>query len=332
MKDSSASVFEFMVQEVSAQGKFRVRESGVVCDSGPVLHAVDYKGHASLLVPVESLSAGQLDWTTKALALQFKELDVDGRLTPFLVLQCLDPKLQDQFGLMSDDVLDAIEDEPAKALKVAIATIDRWRQLFEHERGSLLGPAQLAGVMAELIVLQRLVEIHGPKAVVAWQGPDGGRHDFVFDGCSVEVKATTNHNNMIVTIHGARQLLAPENAELYIWAFQLERTPTGVAVPEQVQALIRRGVPRLDLLTKLAEVGYQDTDSDAYQNTKFQALADKTFLVDSDFPRITPETLRPSGIIDKISNISYSVDLGQFQGEMLCVESLALPAVGSGSC
>lgn len=332
MKDSSASVFDFMVQQVSAQGKFRVRESGVVCHAGPVLHAVDYKGNASLMVPLESLTAAHLDWATKALAMQCKELDVEGRLTPFLVLQCLDPKLQDQFGLMSDDILEAIESEPDKALKVAVATIDRWRQLFEHERVGLLGPAQLAGLMAELIVLHRLVMIHGPKAVMAWQGPDGGRHDFVFAEASLEVKATMNHNNMIVAIHGARQLQSPDTGGLYLWAFQLERTPTGESVPEQIHALIRAGVPRLQLLTKLAEVGYQDTDSSAYESLKFQPLADRTFLVSADFPRITPETLRPQGMIDKLSNVSYSVDLGQFRSVVLPLESIALAPAGSEEC
>lgn len=328
MKESSASVFEFMVQETSAHGKFRVRDSGVACDQGAVLHAVDSQGRASLLVPLASLKDGQLDWHSKALSLQFKELDVDGLLTPFLLLQCLDPKLRSQFGLLSDDVLEGIEQNPSAGLQVATSTVDRWRRLFEYGPGGLLGPSQLAGIFAELLVLERLVDRRGPTALVAWQGPSGNRHDYVFDGLSLEVKATTNHNNMIVTIHGGKQLLAPDGSSLYLQAFQLERNPTGLSVPDKVHNLIEQGVSRFDLLALLDGTGYRDSDSDAYSNVRFMSLQDKTFLVDSKFPRITPETIHPTDMIEKIANISYSVDLGQMESTEIEIGSLIMPSGG----
>ena len=332
MKESSASVFEFMVQETSAHGKFRVRDSGVECREGAVLHAVDSHGRASLLVPLASLKEGQLDWHSRALSLQFKELDVDGSLTPFLLLQCLDPRLRTQFGLLSDDVLEGIEQNPAAGLQVATSTVDRWRRLFESGSGGLLGPSQLAGIFAELLVLEQLVETHGPTALVAWQGPSGNRHDYVFDGLSLEVKATTNHNNMVVTIHGGKQLLAPQGSDLYLMAFQLERNPTGLSVPDKVHNLIEKGVSRFDLLTLLDGPGYRDSDSDAYSNIRFTPLQDKTFLVDAAFPRITPETIHPTGMIEKIANISYSVDLGQLESTEIDTRSLVMPSSGVPKC
>lgn len=330
MKESSASVYDFLVHELSTQGKFRVRETGIACGSGQVLHAVDHKGRASILVPLESLSSGQLDWSTKALELHFKELEVDSRLVPYLVLQCVDPKLQDQFGLMSDDILEAIDADPNRALKASLATIDRWRQLFELEYSPLLGPAQLAGIMAELTVLERLSAIHGPKALFAWQGPDGNRHDFVFSSVSVEVKATTNHNNMVVTIHGGKQLLCPDAGELYLHAFQLERTPTGTSVPQQVHKLIESGMPRLDLLGKLAGAGYQDADSESYAGHRFSLLDDKVFRVESDFPRITSETVQPPEILERLTSLSYCVDLGQIAPTSLSLSSLVI--IGRDQC
>lgn len=332
MKESSASIFEFMVQETSAHGKFRVRDSGVACDQGAVLHAVDSHGRASLLVPLASLKVGQSDWHSKALSLQFKELDVDGLRTAFLLLQCLDPKLRAQFGLLSDDVLEGIEQNPAAGLQVATSTVDRWRRLFEYGAGGLLGPSQLAGIFAELLVLEQLVDTHGPTALVAWQGPSGNRHDFVFDGLSLEVKATTSHNNMIVTIHGGKQLLAPEGSALYLRAFQLERNPTGISVPGKVRDLIEHGVSRFDLLTLLDGQGYRDSDSDAYSNIRFTSLQGKSFLVDSDFPRITPETIQPTEMIERIANISYTVDLGQLESAEVDIGSLVMPSGGDQKC
>jgi hypothetical protein len=102
--------------------------------------------------PVGTPKGGPLDWHSKSLSLQTLELAVDGVQRPFVILRCIDPKLHHQFGLLADDVLDAIEVDPARASNAVSATLDRWRNLFEAERGALLGTAQLAGIMAELTV------------------------------------------------------------------------------------------------------------------------------------------------------------------------------------
>jgi hypothetical protein len=331
VKESSASVFEFMVRQASVQGKFKVRDSGVTCGAGSVLHAVDHLGRASILVPLSKLTPSQLDWSSKSLSLQFRELDVEGRLTPFLLLQCVDRKLQDQFSLLVDDILDAVEIAPERGLQAALATIDRWRQLFEHEQELLLGPARLAGIMAELLVLEKLTEFHGPTALHSWQGPAGNRHDYVFQRLSLEVKATTNHNNMIVTIHGGKQLLAPDGGELYLIAYQLERTPTGVSVPEKVRGLIQLGIPRLELLARLADEGYRDVDAESYASHRFQSLATKMYRVDDVFPRITPETVQPPEILDRVMGISYALDLGQLAETPLDLASI-LTGAGEPRC
>ena len=147
----------------------------------------------------------------------------------------------------------------------------------------------------------------------AWQGPKGNRHDFVFADCSIEVKATTNHNNMVVTIHGGRQLAAPDQGDLYLRALQMERSPNGTSVPGKIRELIELGVSRLELLTVLSGARYSDADSSAYEGLKFTTLSENSYLVDASFPRITAETLFPSGTIERLGNISYSIDLGHME-------------------
>lgn len=313
MRESSVSVFEFLARDVSAAGSFHSRKSGISSAEGEVLCAVDAAGRPTVLVPMGASEGGPLDWHSKSLALQTLELTVDGLHQPFFILRCIDPRLHHQFGLLADDVLNAIELDPESAPKAVSATLDRWRNLFEAERGALLGPAQLAGIMAELSVLHELVRSHGPRALYAWQGPKGNRHDFVFADCSVEVKATTNHNNMVVTIHGGRQLAAADQGDLYLRALQLERTPNGISVPAKVKELIDLGVSRLELLTSLGGAHYFDVDSSAYEGIKFSTLSGNSYLIDASFPRITADTLIPSGTIERLSNISYSIDLGHVQ-------------------
>jgi hypothetical protein len=313
LRESSASVFDFLAKDVSAAGSFHSRKSGISAADGEVLCAVDAGGRPTLLVPVGTPNGGPLDWASKSLALQTLELAVDGVQRPFVILRCIDPKLHHQFGLLADDVLDAIELDPDKASNAVSATLDRWRNLFEAERRSLLGTAQLAGIMAELTVLHEIVGSHGPQALSAWQGPKGNRHDFVFADCSIEVKATTNHNNMVVTIHGGRQLAAPDQGDLYLRALQLERSPNGTSVPGKIRELIALGVSRLELLTVLSGAHYSDADSSAYEGLRFTTLSENSYLVDANFPRITAETLLPSGTIERLGNISYSVDLGHME-------------------
>lgn len=313
MRESSASIFEFLAKDVSQAGNFHTRKSGISALDGDVLHAVDASGRPSMLIPIGHLKDSPLGWQSKSLSLQTLELPAGSAQRPFVILRCVDSKLHHQFGLLADDVLDAIELEPANAARAVASTLDRWRNLFEAERGALLGAAQLAGIMAELIVLEQLVKAHGPQAITAWKGPDGSRHDFVFAGCSLEVKATTNHNNMVVTIHGGRQLSPPDSGDLYLRAFQLERSPNGTSIPGMVEELIALGVSRLELLTVLSGAHYSDADSSAYEGFRFTTLSESSYLVDASFPRITAETLLPFGTIERLSNISYSIDLGHME-------------------
>lgn len=330
MRESSASVFNFLAKDVSAAGSFHSRKSGVSAADGEVLCAVDSAGQPALLVPISASTKGPPSWASKSLSLQTTELAVDDSQRPFVILRCIEPKLHHQFGLLADDVLDAIAEAPQGASKAVSATLDRWRNLFESERGSLLGAEQLAGLMGELSVLHELVKCHGPRALSAWQGPNGNRHDFVLYDCAIEVKATSNHNNMVVTIHGGRQLAPPDRGELYLRVFQLERTPNGISVPDKVKEVIALGVSRLDLLTVLSGANYSDVDSSAYDGVRFSTLSESSYLVDASFPRITADTLVPEGTIERLGNISYSVDLGHLESIRLNLSGFSLESGGQG--
>lgn len=330
MRESAASVFEFLAKDAAGAGNFRTRKSGIADVDGEVLCAIDASGRPALLVPLRDPKDSLLGWHSKSLLLQTFDLDLDGVPRPFIILRCIDPRLNRQFGMLADDILDAIGIQPENASTAVSVTLSRWRSLFEGERGALLGAAQLAGIMAELLVLQQLVKSHGAQALSAWQGPHGHRHDFIFGDCSLEVKATTNHNNMVVTIHGGRQLAAPDHGQLYLRAFQLERTPNGTSVPGQIDQIVDLGVPRLDLLAALQGEHYSEADATIYEETRFSILSGKSFLVDDKFPRITAETLAPPEMIDRLSNISYSIDLGQINAISFKLEAVAL-SVGKSS-
>lgn len=140
----------------------------------------------------------------------------------------------------------------------------------------------------------------------------------------MEVKATTNHNSMVVTIHGGRQLAAPDQGDLYLRALQLERSPNGTSVPGKVKQLIALGVSRIELLTVLSGAGYSDADSSVYEGSRFTTLSENSYVVDASFPRITAETLCPSGTIERLGNISYSIDLGHMEEIKLDLSTVSM--------
>lgn len=309
-EESSGSIFGYLQGQVPAVNKLTIRNTEIVTPHGSPVHAIDGNGSPMLLVPVGGGSKNALDWQNKAITFGYRVLKSSESDETFLALQCISPKLLPQFSMMVDDVLDSIRKRPEDADIATRQTVERWRELLRDHKGPLLSASQLAGLYGELTFLQQLAGEHAASALSAWTGPQGNRHDFEFANASVEVKATTNHNNMVVSFHGSRQLEKTEQSPLYVSAYQIESTPTGQPISALLQRLYDTGLSRLDLLGRLQRLGYFEADSEHYAEHRFQVLSTKVFEVDNDFPRITHDTLVDPLMLDMISGLQYSVDLG----------------------
>ncbi len=321
-KESSNSIFSFLQGQVPAPQKLTIRSTDVVTKHGPIVHAINGNGYPTLLVPVETNRDNSIEWENKFVSFGYRTLTVEGKPQAFLALQCLTDRVLSQFGLLADDILDAVGANPAEADLLTRQTMGRWKELLRDAKPRLLGEAQLSGLYGELLFLDQLAFHHGAWVLRSWTGPLGNRHDFEFANASFEVKTTTSSNTMVVVFHGSRQLEATSGLPLYVSAYQVERTPQGESIQTVLQRLYDSGLDRLQMLRLLEKVGYFESDSEYYASHRFLALASKTLAVDNAFPRITHETMPMPGMLDGISALQYSVDLGPLQAFDACLEEL----------
>lgn len=311
--ETSATVYGFMGQESAEGGGYRVRATKTNSLGGDLLHAIDGDGRPTLLVPLTDADFIPIPWETQSLQFDTRTLTLRGDNTSFAILKCTDSRLYRQFFLLVDDVLQAVSGDSGDAVRRLVTTVESWKSLFERPMNSMLGPAQLAGLWGELEFLRTSFSEMGPGAIEAWVGPSGARHDFVFDELAVEVKTTTSLESMVVGIHGTHQLEAPHGSRLYMIVYQVERQRAGRSVPELIEKLVTEGIPRVQLLEQLSNIGYYHSDADNYEKDRFRTIQSKTVEIDAEFPRITPETVSPASFLEYIHHVQYSVDLSRFK-------------------
>jgi hypothetical protein len=321
--ESSAGIFAYLINQPQTIGKLTVRPTGVKTSHGQVVHAVDESGFPSLMVPVEASDHEYVEWQNKAVTLRRRNLPVQGVTQTFLVLQSTSSRLLSQFSLLADDILEAVSAYPESAAMIMRQTVERWKEMLRDQKAPLLSEEQLIGLFGELLFLEELACEHGPLALHAWQGPNGGRHDFAFQNASVEVKTTTTLDTFTVTFHGTKQLEKPVDRFLYVQGYRVEPTIAGESVPQVLQRLFNLGISRLELLRLVEQLGYSETDANHYAERRFAVLSRRSVAVNGDFPRITSETISEE-ILHRISALRYQVDLQLQEESVLGVAWLEL--------
>lgn len=306
--EASSSIFAFLKTQATAQNKMTVRLTEIETSLGPMAHAIDRQGFATLLIPVDEQEIGIGEWKNQSVTVDYRQIGIDDAVKDFLVLQCRSSGLHEQFSLLADDILEAVACKPNRAPGIALETLERWKELLRDQRKPLLSDEQLIGVMGELLFLEELLSVHGPDAITSWQGPLGARHDFDFHNSAVEIKSTLSRDSFPAVFHGAKQLEAPVNRELFVRGYQFEKTIAGNSIPQVLSRLFVGGFKRYEILNLLENIGYSESDSSNYEGRKFEVLAQKTSLVDDDFPKLTVGTVSEE-ILDQISMLRYTVDL-----------------------
>lgn len=308
--EGSADIFRLLAGRLAAPGVFAIREAPVHVPGGTVAHALDPEGRPALLIPLQRGDPVVEDTTSRGVTLRHREYLDAGVLWRYLVVRCESAELQHPFAVFTDEVLSALEKDSSSPQVTCQVHLDRWRDLLAPARTSLLGAAALAGLLAELHVLERLSAIHPGRALDAWTGPEGGRHDFNTTGRALEVKATLQRERFAVEIHGVKQLETPPASRLLLYAEQLETGPVaGDTVPACIDRLLGLGVQGHRFFEKLALLGYQPGEQQAYQTVHFSLTATRLFEVSGKFPRIVPASLTEPAVLDRIQLIRYTIDL-----------------------
>ena len=113
----------------------------------------------------------------------------------------------DHFVVSVNERLSATDESAVRAVETVL---QRWRQVLIAPSGAP-GRNRLAEILSELLAVSGAVHASGVPRIRFWVGPFGARHDMRWGSAAVEVKTTRSRTgHRVTTIHGADQLLAPE--------------------------------------------------------------------------------------------------------------------------
>lgn len=306
-----SQAFDVLETVANPEARLMTRQSGIGNPWGELLFGVDSTGRRHLLIPIEA--GGEILEDRASAGVQIHDTGVIAEVGRFADVICLRPHLGAIFEILVEDLLDALEDS-ADPVADAHGVLERWRELFERPRTSLLGTTELAGVVGELIVLR---ELAGPETQCQaswWTGPLGHVHDIVGPGHSLEVKTTLKRDDSHVVIHGLGQLASLPGRDLHLVFVRLLQDPAGLfTLPGLIDELSQTGLNRSELVSRAQSAGVDRRDYPTYDEIAFSIVAIEAFPTDVvGFPRLTEQSIGgppPPGV----STVQYTADLNVVQ-------------------
>jgi hypothetical protein len=297
-------------QPATGERRLRVSQLPITTDQGPMAAAVDHEGHRHLLVPIDSHRKIRSGLDGPVLQLRKRPLEDEDTYQTFADLVCLRKDLNDLFTGLCVDVLSTVERLPGNPVKALYRVLDRWKSLFQAQTPTL-GPEQLLGIFAELLVLSELLR-RDPSAHRLWLGPRGHRHDFSTGTVAIEVKAGADGKGRKPRIHGLAQLEVPVDGLLNPAWFSLNRVTTqdaGTGFIDLVEQVLHSCDDEGAVIGLLAEAGYSPLEDDRYRDVRFAVAEEKWFHVGLGFPGLTSSALAAAGLPVSVEDVEYTVDL-----------------------
>jgi hypothetical protein len=288
-----------------------------------VLFALDEVGNRHLLVPLIDPTQAVADRRSAGVHLRSFALEEDGSQRAFLDVACRKRHLNEVFGLLAAEMLEALAKDCRDAGRVCKSVLLRWRELLDREQSQVLPLDALVGLYAELSVLRELIR-RDVRTLVTWTGPLGTPFDFTSGALAIEAKGILG-TTWDVVIHGLEQLDVPAGTSLWLSVLQLQRgEPDGESVPDVVDDLISIGADKPVLVARLARIGYAVDDRESYSEIRFRRLASRTWSVGEDFPRVTRASFRPGAPPRALKALTYVLDLGTVDQSPLDVDEVAV--------
>lgn len=302
-----AEHYVFLEAEAGTFGDERVltRPVGLSLEHGDLLVAIDGTGARHLLVPLAP-DTPAAPRGSKAISVAKRALDVEGVTVWFLDLRCVEPRLRLVFERLVDDIVGRLSERGDQPLRVCQRAIDEWRDLFEDASEDLPRSAVI-GLVGELEVLRILANQEPVSALDSWLGPQAAVHDFVNpSNRAIEVKTTASVDGNYVEVSNADQLDPALVASLLVVAVHVRPDPTAPSLDDRIEELFRMGVPRRDLINRVADAGYI---FEAYMGeARYAVRSMRAWPVDATFPGIRRSDFSP-GRLRGVSKLQYELAL-----------------------
>jgi hypothetical protein len=283
---------------------------------GRLLAGVDRLGRRHYLVKLEPDEQPLDDAKSRGLEIATRDLSpVDGEKGRYIDIVCLQPAGHDVFDALGGElaaILAVATEQPAIVAKRVIA---KWRQFWLAPVGPSLGREEQLGLFAELWFLTFwLVPVVGViRALKAWRGPHGSRHDVEMSGISFEVKASTSRSIRSHEIHGIDQLAWPDGGQLFLYSAVLADEGGGTNTLPGIVSRLRDLASADDEATVVLEsglsaVGYSATSIEDL-DLRIRVVDELLYRVDQGFPRIVRGSFHSGNVPSGVGMISYSIHL-----------------------
>lgn len=286
---------------------------GVATVVGPIRLALGPNGEARLLLPLAAFDDVVGVEAAGALAVTTASFMQDGRALRFLDLTCLASELEQVFGEVVDEIVSRV-DAGQRCIDATRTTLNDFRTLLAPAIPNLVDRARVAGLVGELVVLNRLLDLSS-SAWRSWRGPLGDRHDFRVGDASLEVKASLRADATSITINGLEQLAPPSGGRLNLVHMALEPVSGGLLT---VRRLGERALAMADdpggLRDILVKVGCPSVDADAWNSDAFRIESEAVYRVEAGFPRIVPSVFDSGRAPDGVDDVTYRINLDAASG------------------
>lgn len=276
--------------------------------AGRVRLAVGQGGEARVLLPLTESETPATLQGGNGLSISISSFNRKGRPLRFLDLLCLSRDLEPVFAEFTDEILARVASGRSCELAVR-STVEDFRLLLLQAEGGAIDTRRVAGLIAELTVLNRLLE-RSSLGWNAWRGPTGDRHDFRRGDTSLEVKASLRADASTITINGLDQLEVPDTGSLHLLRMVLEPVEGGShSVSELAAKAISRASEPRRLRALLAAMGCADIDAESWNRHRFRVDSESLYGVRPGFPRLTTSMLTGRVAPHGVHKVAYEVDL-----------------------
>jgi hypothetical protein len=186
-------------------------------------------------------------------------------------------------------------------------------------------------LFAEVWFMRRwlMSQLDAREAVRRWRGPQGARHDFEWQGKSVEVKATSAVNGRIFHINGLDQLDLPDNGKLLFFGMRIRNeqgaSHTLSSIIAECRDAITHDLEALSIFEELLEkAGYSLLLDAEYSKLRLRVLEELLYSVEGSFPRITSRQIS-EGIPLGVQAVEYEIDLIGSEVNLLATSPINAP-------
>lgn len=227
------------LQEVGPIGDRLAARLGVPQITERLQCALDSNHHRHLLIALKPSEEDLNDTQTRGISVVTRELVTHGHESArYLDIECQDASGHAALDVIAGEMAGNLAQQDRAPREIVERVLAKWRRFWGEVPKTLLSREELLGLFAELWFLAYwlLPKVGAERAVERWRGPFGARHDFEWQGKSIEVKATSSTRGRIHHINGIEQLAPPENGELLLFSLAVrEEAGAAKTLPGAIQ-------------------------------------------------------------------------------------------------